>query len=335
MKDKVFPVQNSTLSEKALLPWMLDKYSLPEFISCKFHRKGSGICDTYVINTAERDYYLKIFMHGRRTKLDVSEEVRLLNYLVKNGVSVSMPIVQKDGSYVSQLTAPEGARYTVLYEGAKGVEGDTNENRIIAFGDMVARFHQCSDRMPGVYRRKHLDMKHLIDENLTAIAALMAHRIEDYKIIENTGEYCKKQVQKLLSKSKPEYGICHGDLHGGDVRYKEDNTPVIFDFDSSGYGWRALDIGVFQGTPDWMDTSDEAEQLRRAQLSLFMEGYSRHRRLSENELSIVQLTPFVRHIFLFGHFLRYYGIHQGNYFANDDYIDWHMEWFRNRVDRVL
>lgn len=328
MKVGLFPVQNSTPSAKALVPWLLEKYSFSQSISCEFYRKGSGICDTYLVKTAASDYYLKIFMHGRRTKLDVSEEVRLLNYLGRNGVSVAMPVVRKDGSYVSQLRAPEGTRYAVLYEGAKGVEGDDDENRIKALGDMVARFHQCSDEMPGEYRRKHLDMKHLIDDNLVAISWLMAHRKADYRLIENIAESCKNQILRLLPTSKPEYGICHGDLYGGDVRYGEDNTPVIFDFDSSGYGWRALDIGVFQGTPDWMDISDEAEQLRQAQLSLFLESYSKHRKLGENELYIIQLTPAVHHIFLFGHYLRYYGIHQGNYFANDNYIGWHMKWFR-------
>jgi len=329
MKQEYFPVQNSTLSEKALVPWLRKRYLFPRSISCEFYRKGAGICDTYFIKTAEKDYYLKIFMHGRRTNLDASEEVRLLKYLDKNGVCVAMPVIKKDGSFVSQLKAPEGTRYAVLYHGVEGAEEDNNENRIKSFGDMVARFHQCSDKMPGSYRRKHLDMKYLIDDNLTLISTLMNHRIEEYKIIEKIGEYCKEKVQKLLPTSKPEYGICHGDLFGGDVRYKEDNTPIIFDFDSSGCGWRALDIGVVLNTPDWMNTSDEAEHLRQTRLSLFLEGYSKNRKLTDNELSVIQLGPPVHHIFLFGLFLRYYGIHQGSHFADDGYIDWYMPWFNH------
>ncbi len=155
----------------------------------------------------------------------------------------------------------------------------------------------------------------------------MVNRATEFKIIENIGEYCKEQVHKLLPTTKPEYGVCHGDLFGGDVRYKEDNTPVIFDFDSSGCGWRALDIGVVLNTPDWMNTSDEAEQLRQKRLSLFLEGYSKNRKLTQNELSVIQLGPPVHHIFLFGLFLRYYGTHQGSHFADDGYIDWYMAWF--------
>ncbi len=333
MKDKIFPVQNSTLSTGALASLIEKRYDLPGPVSCRFFRKG--ICDTYSVKTAQAAYFLKIYRYGRRTRLDVTEEVRLLNYLGENHVSVARPVACKDESYVNQLSAPEGVRYAVLFEAAEGFEENNDENRIKALGEMVGRFHQCSDRMPGEYRRKHLDMKYIIDENLAAISTLVAHRIEDYKIIEKIGEYCKEQVPKLLSKSKPEYGICHGDLFGGDVRYKEDNTPVIFDFDSSGCGWRALDIGVFLTTPDWMDTSDEAEQLRQTQLSVFLEGYLKHRKLSENELAAVQLMPPIHHIFLMGHVLRYSTIHEGEHWANDEFIDWHMKWFKYRAERGI
>jgi len=333
MKVESLPIQNSTVSSEALIPWILKKYDLSQPVSCQLFRKG--ICDTYLIKTSQTDFFLKIYMHGRRTRLDVTEEVRLLNYLGKNNVSVARPIMQKDGSYVSQLKTPEGVRYAVLFEAAEGVKEDNDEGRIKALGDMVGRFHQCSDKMRGAYRRKHLDMKYLVDDNLTAISSLMVHRTADFKIIENIGNCCKEQISHLLTKSKPEYGICHGDLHGGDVRYKADNTPVIFDFDSSGCGWRALDIGVFLTTPDWMDTSDEAEKLRQTQLSTFLQGYSNHRQLNENELAAVQLTPPIHHIFLMGIVLRYFTVYEGNYWANDEFIDWHMNWFRYWAEKNL
>ena len=72
-------------------------------------------------------------------------------------------------------------------------------------------------------------MSHLVDENLMAIAPLMAHRGADLDLIRDVGEHCKKRISQLLPKSKPEYGICHGDLHGGDVRYGENNIPVLIE----------------------------------------------------------------------------------------------------------
>lgn len=326
MNVEMFPIQNSTLSAEAVTARILEKYDLPEPATCRFFRKG--ICDTYIVKTDGADRFLKIYMHGRRTRLDVTEEVRLLNYLGKCGVSVARPIARKDGCFANQLMAPEGVRYAVLFEAAEGVEEDNEENRIKAYGEMVARLHQCTDRMRGPYRRKHLDMKHLVDNNLAAIAFLMAHRPADFKLIENVGDQCERRILDLLPTRIPEYGICHGDLHGGDVRYREDNTPVLFDFDSSGCGWRALDIGVFLASSEWMNISGEAEDRRQDRLATFLRGYSSHRKLSANELSAIQIAPPIRHIFLMGHVLHHTVGYEGEHWANDQFIDWHMNWFR-------
>lgn len=328
MTKNIFPVQNSTLSEKALSIWLSEKYNLQKPVNCVFYRKGLGICDTYRVESGKMSHFLKIFMHDRRIETDVSEEVRLLNYLGENGVSVAMPLMKTDGSYASELNAPEGSRYAVLYEGVEGDEIGDDENHIRAFGEMVGRFHQCCDDMPGEYRRKHLDMEFFLDSSIESILPFMVYRIEDLTLIKKIAEYCKEQIPALLPKLHPEYGICHGDLFGGDVRITEDGMAVIFDFDSSGCGWRALDIGVYRGSPDWMDTSDEADRIRTKQQSIFLDDYSKYRSITENELRVIQLSPPVHHIFLMGHFLRYYGIHQGYSFADDEYLEWYMVWFR-------
>ena len=96
--------------------------------------------------------------------------------------------------------------------------------------------HQAADQMHEPYRRSHLDMHHLVDDNLPAIASLMAHRGADFSLIGRIADECKSRISQLLPTSKPEYGICHGELHGGDVGYDENYKPVLFDFEGSGVG---------------------------------------------------------------------------------------------------
>ena len=333
MNLQQFPVQNSTLSAEALTERVLGRYRLGGRVVCRFFRKG--ICDTYRIDAGDGAYYLKVYMFGRRTRLDVAEEVRLLNCLHRHGVSVARPVRRKDGLYINRLAAPEGTRYAVLFEAAHGVEEDGEDSRVEALGEMVARMHTCADRMRGTYRRKPLDTVHLIDDNLAAIAPFMAHRTEDFDLIVQIGEQCRKRIVQLLPKSKPEYGICHGDLHGGDVRYDERDTPVLFDFDSSGYGWRALDIGVFLATANWMDITREAEVRRQSQLAVLLKGYSKIRKLSANERTAVQLAPPVHHIYLMGFVLRYTTVREGEHWADDRFLDWHMKWFRHWAQNNL
>jgi Ser/Thr protein kinase RdoA (MazF antagonist) len=134
-------------------------------------------------------------------------------------------------------------------------------------------------------------MCHLVDDNMRVIAPFMAHREADLGLVHKIAETCKDRISQWLPKSKPEYGICHGDLHGGDVCYGKNNKPMLFDFDSSGCGWRALDIGVFLASDDWMGITRKAENKRQRQLSVFLDGYSSIRSLTAHELSAVQLTP--------------------------------------------
>jgi len=191
----------------------------------------------------------------------------------------------------------------------------------------------CADKRRAPYRRAHLDVERLLHENLRAIEALMAHRPDDLALIRGIADACEECVTRLLPRTPPEYGVCHGDLHGGDVRFPKGHTPVLFDFDSSGCGWRALDIGVFLASHDWMDCTPAAEANRQQRLAAFLEGYSTTRTVSDSELAVVRLGPPVRHIFLMGHVLLYTSRHEGFHWANDDFIGWHMKWFRAWADR--
>ncbi len=71
MQTRQFPVQSSTLSAEALVARVLKRYDLSDPVTCQFFRKG--ICDTYIIKTGKADRYLKIYMHGRRKRLDVAD----------------------------------------------------------------------------------------------------------------------------------------------------------------------------------------------------------------------------------------------------------------------
>lgn len=164
----------------------------------------------------------------------------------------------------------------------------------------------------------------------SAIIRRIEHRIRG-----QIGKYCKKKISQSLPKSEPEYGICHGDLHGGDVRYDKNNVPTLFDFDSSGCGWRALDIGVFLASDRWMNITRQAEDRRQRRLAAFLEGYSGIRNLGEHELSAVQLGPPVHHIYLMGFVLRYTTVQNGEHFADDAFINWHMAWFKHWAESNL
>lgn len=323
-----FPVQNSTLSADALAELLRREYALHSTPVCTFWRKG--MADAYRIKAGEQFLFLKVFMASRRSRHDVEEEVRLLLHLARGGASVSAPVASTTGKHVLSLSAPEGERYAVVYEGVQGVEGTTDQHRR-ELGRMVARVHQCADSLAPPYDRDYYELEELLDANLTAIGAIMAHRPDDYAIIVRIAEFVKDVVSRTLPRRTPEHGVCHGDLHGGDALYSPDGSPTLFDFDSSGLGWRALDIATFEGTSDWMDISAEADIRRQHEVAQLLEGYTSVRELSSGELEVMKLGSAVRHISLMGLVLRYWSNHNGWHWADDGFIDWHMTWFRHWV----
>jgi Ser/Thr protein kinase RdoA (MazF antagonist) len=323
-------VQDSTASASAVAELIHRRYPLPVFPACTFWRKGMG--DTYRLEAGSRLYFLKIPKAVRRTRPDIEEEVRLLLHLVNGGVAVAVPVQTYDGAYFVTLSMPEGERYAVLYEGARGVEGSSDLHRR-ELGRMLARMHLCADTLDPVYNRADFELKYVLDDSLAVIEPLMAHRRADYEVIARIATHAKDMVTSLLPQRYPEHGVCHGDLHGGDVLYSPDGQPVIFDFDSSGTGWRALDIAIFQGASDWMDMSQEADLRRQHEVGQFLEGYTSVRTMSSGEAEVLKLDQAVHHIFLMGLVLRFWHIHDGLHWANDGFLDWHMKWFRHWIEQ--
>jgi Ser/Thr protein kinase RdoA (MazF antagonist) len=328
MMGKQVAVNNSVLNGEFLLEKVVRRYRLREPLSCELHRRS--MCDAYEVRSGAGAHYLKVYMHGRRAKRDLDAEMALLGYLRKGGVGVAMPLARRDGTFLTRIAAPEGVRYAALFPEAPGRDLNESPEDDKAFGTMVARLHKRADRMRGPLALREIDWECLVDGPLRYVRPLMAQRREDLTLIEAIAEETKARVDGLLLplRSTSAWGVCHGDLHGGDARIDGGGRVTLFDFDSSGYGWRALDLGVFLASDGWMDTHGEALKKRESRWRAFLEGYSGERDLHANELEAARLCPAIRHIYLMGIVLLYTIHREGNHWANDNFIDWHMAWFR-------
>jgi Ser/Thr protein kinase RdoA (MazF antagonist) len=250
MRRSTFPAQSSILSSEALLKWLERKYCWRQPPTCVFYRKG--VNDTYKVTTRTSNFYLRVYLHGWRTKEDVEAEINLLKVLDRHDIPISKPVRRLDGSYVQQLVAPEGARYAVLFTGGEGMPVDSPSRRqSFTYGVVAARIHNCTDRQRKVYKRFHVDCGHLIGEPLKSLRPFLGHRRKDFDFLERIGEGLKAEAMKL-PRTVPEYGICHGDLHPMNVLFKDSGELTLFDFDCFGYGWRAYDISVFLWNRHWI-----------------------------------------------------------------------------------
>ena len=322
-----FPVAHSILAEQALTGWLRLRYPLKDPVSCRFLRQS--ISDVYRIDTPDASYILKIYTHGRHPKPAIEAEIDFLHDLMDHDIPVAVPVRDHDSLFVNDIDAPEGVRYAVLFAAITG-DGpqETNLEHSRSFGRLAGRVHQCADQLDKRYARGQLDETHLIADPLSQMRPYLRHRQGDYEYLRALGDTLVTELCGLLSREKPEYGICHGDLHTGNARFDQGGRLTLFDFDSFGYGWRAIDIGVYHVSYDWMNLSTETKREKERFWVAFVDGYSQERSLSQKELLAAQLCLPFRHFELMGLTIRYWSPQIGTGWINDEYFDEHIGWFK-------
>jgi Ser/Thr protein kinase RdoA (MazF antagonist) len=309
----------SVPSAQALVERVLSKYALPAPIACRFFHMG--VNETYRVEAGNKVYFLRLYRRGWRSRGEIEAEVDTLLYLHRRRLAVSYPIKRKNGSFLTQVAAPEGARYAVLFSCAPGKVG-LNLKQCGQYGELVARLHLCLDKKKRDARRFDIDIDHLLHEPLRTITPFLQKRPKDLDYLREMGETCATKVEQLLPRRAPEYGSCHGDHHGGNLHVDEGGALTLFDFDCYGYGWRAYDIAVFRwSSGPWEAKTSPAEKTKRTRRwNALVRGYEKVRPLSKAEMQAIDYFVVLRQIWLLG--VHTQGAHAwGSGWIHDGYFD--------------
>jgi Ser/Thr protein kinase RdoA (MazF antagonist) len=266
---------------------------------------------------------------GWRSLSDILYELDLLLHLHRKNVPVSFPLTMRDGSLLSTLNALEGPRQAVLFTYAEGKltprsNDETYETYSLRYGRAVAQIHNALDDFSSQHARFSLDLDHLLDRPMQTILPLLAERPEDQEYLLRVVDSLKEQVARLPV-SELEWGVCHGDSHGGNAHVTEEQL-TFFDFDCCGPGWRAYDVAVFH----WAGIfGHRDEKLWEA----FLAGYMQHRTLKAVDIAAVPVFAAIRQIWL-------QGLHTANApdwgysMLDDTYFDESMNILRKCVKRT-
>lgn len=327
-----FPVTYSTLSDKALTPYLRTQYNLRTILKTTYYLRGMN--DTYLVTTTTDEKFIYRVYRGdwRKEYSEITFELELLRYLSQRGISVSLPIADIQGESIQTIDAPEGRRFGVLFTFAEGNErGMDNEEICNAFGKAVANIHLQSEGFTSDNARQKFDLDFLIDQSLNIIQDGMEHRRDDFEIIREVG---KMLHQALLNNpiNQLDWGICHGDLHGNtNVSFTEDLVMTHYDFDLCGYGWRAYDIAEFRLARE-VRLGHDPDQLERL-WNAFVEGYRSVRALSEHDLMAVPIFVGIRQLWLMGLCLSDPHI-AGILDYGDEFIDDKLDYFKQLKERL-
>lgn len=317
-------VTYSTVCEKALLHVLQKQYPKENIIQVQYLLRGMN--DTYIVETASRKLIFRLYRSDWRTKeSEIAFEMDLLLHLHKEGISVSVPIADTFGNYISKLQVPEGSRFGVLFTYAEGKEQEIEKEEISTlFGKAVAELHTKGDLFSSKHSRQAWNIQSLIHDPLAIIESRMKHRPDDFRFIRNIAQKMEGKLNEFIHNGL-DWGICHGDLQGNmNISFCEDMTYTHYDFDLCGYGWRAYDLAAFKLTRQLLEEDQElVEQLWNA----FLQGYTSVRQLSENDKEAVSVMVGIRHLWLMG--LCMHDPHiTGSIETNDGYLDEKLDFFK-------
>ena len=248
-----------------------------------------------MVATPELKHILRIYSFQWRSKLEIAEEISLLNRLKENGVAVSYPIINLRQKYILELQAPEGLRYGVLFSFAAGKKvRDFSAGTAYNIGQLMARLHQYTQNLS--LARITYDTDSLVLSAFNKAKERFAETNEDMRFILGAEKRIRKEFS-AVENSSLRNGIVHLDIWYDNMHIKNESEMTIFDFDFCGNGWLLHDIAYFimqlyHNEPD--------KQLYRTKQQAFFSGYEAIATISAEEKKLLPYSGLAIWIFYLG-----------------------------------
>jgi Ser/Thr protein kinase RdoA (MazF antagonist) len=258
-------VRYSLLAPEAIAREVARAYALERPAIAHLLRRG--VHDTYELTTGADRYIARVHRRGDRAASEVGYELDLLAHLARKGVPVVLSVAAPDGSAVTSLPAPEGARYLVLFAWpGTPITWDRAEDAR-ALGEMIARVHAASDDFRSEHPRSPLDLDVLIEENLRALRTVLCLDSEEWNVLLRFARRLWVAGEAVIGTGL-DWGACHGDL-GPTHLHRRSGRTTISGFDRAAPGWRAYDFSLIgrrlsaaQGGAYWAEFVSGYRQVR-------------------------------------------------------------------------
>lgn len=153
MGKNLIHVIHSIISGDALIETVLNDYFIGKSRSCQIYKRGLN--DTYLVTTKQGKYILRVYRCGWRTKEEIDFELELLAFLREQKQPVAYLLKREDGSFTTEVVAPEGKRYAVVFSYALGrsVKKKLNGRQSQYLGKALANIHKTLDDFKNSFSR--------------------------------------------------------------------------------------------------------------------------------------------------------------------------------------
>lgn len=295
---------------------ILPGYAIDSPLECSFFGRGAN--DTYLVRTPKKRYFMRVCRSGAFPREALEFEAEAISYLHKRGFSVAYPIARKSGGYLTEIAAVEGPRFALLTAVAEGGTPDYEAiDNCHLVGQSVAQMHLLSLGFASSYKRNRLDLHWLLESSMETIRHYFELEPDVLGVLESAADEARAAVE-LVPKTSIDQGLCHGDLHGGNLHLHKGKI-THFDFEECAFGYRVYDLATFK----WGVCSGKQ---KAEQWSAFLEGYTSERPISETDLSLVDPFVVIRELAETA-----YGIRHVQYFGQIDILAGDADEVRTRM----
>jgi Ser/Thr protein kinase RdoA (MazF antagonist) len=218
-----------TLDDSDIARQLASRYNLHEI---GLRHLGTPVNDVLAVTAAEAKFALKLY-HRNRSHEAVEWEIDLLLHLLRGGAPVVQPLLGRDG-YLQHLTVDGQQHVAVVFHWAAGSKPTPGWETYRLLGRAAARIHRAASGFAPSTERESYDAAVLVDDQLRRIRHLLM-QANRWQAAPALGERLKAR----LAQPALDRGICHMDLTLDNVHLAEELT--VFDFDSSGTCWRAVE----------------------------------------------------------------------------------------------
>lgn len=275
----------------------------------EFLRESGGT--TYIVRGEDRKFLLKAA--GKVFWNTIQQSVDVMCFLAERSFPVPAVIRTKWGTRMLE-GVEEGEDYLlVLYEYIEGKEPDL---RLCGekVGNMVGWLHKMLLSYSGALIKR--DFRFFMERYIEIL------RQKNYPKAEVYAELGIELWEKV--KDCP-VGVCHGDLHRGNLLETSDGKIYLLDFDTICLAPRMFDVAVMCDMTDYFQLKSDDVKNTKIVYGRFLKGYKRHMRLKEANWASFQDWVAIRHFQLQATIIEIYGPDC----IDEQFIDQQLKWLEN------
>jgi len=264
------------LPEKKLIEFF-SKYNLGKLLNYKGIKEGIENTNYYI--QTEKGKFILTLYEKRVEEKDLPFFISLMRNLYDKNFPSPEPIINRNGSYISEISGKKAAVISFIDGEAKKV---LNPNDCFNVGVNTAKLHMITKDLKGkrenklsinswrrIYNKVKKDCS-VIHPNLT-----------------NTIEKNLNYIEKNWPKNIPS-GIIHADLFPDNIFFKNNKVSGIIDYYFSCFDFYAFEIAIclnalcFEG-------KNQNLSFNVTKAKKFVDGYSSIRQLNENEKNSLKI----------------------------------------------